>query len=95
MVKNEALSAVANTMKQLHTHKNMHMTYKQDVCKTKDSEIDDLFLEKLVTVMKDIGHHMLIEEWIQNLYAAAYEKNIHKDEKLPSMKKKIDHNYKI
>ena len=29
MVKNEAIYAVANTMKQLHIHKNMHMTYKQ------------------------------------------------------------------
>ena len=29
MVKNEALSAVANTIKQLHIQKNMHMTYKK------------------------------------------------------------------
>ena len=35
MVKNEAISAVANTIKQLYTHKNMHMTYKQDFYKTK------------------------------------------------------------
>ena len=45
--------------------------------------------------MKYIEHPALIRECIQNLYAAAYEKNLHKDEKLPSMKKKIDHNYKI
>ena len=44
--------------------------------------------------MKYIEHPALIEEWIQNLDTAAYEKNIHKDEKLPSMKKKIDSNYK-
>ena len=31
MVKNKAISAVANTIKQLHIQKNMHMTYKQDL----------------------------------------------------------------
>ena len=35
MVKNEAISTVANTIKQFHIHKNMHMTYKQDFYKTK------------------------------------------------------------
>ena len=78
MVKNEALSAVANTIKQLHIHKNMHTTYKQDLYKTKQSEIVDL----PCYVMKYIEHPALIEEWIQNLDTAAYEKNIHKDEKL-------------
>ena len=41
MVKNEALSAVANNIKQLHNNKNIHMTYKQDFYNTKESEIDD------------------------------------------------------
>ena len=45
MIKNEALSNLSNTIKQFHIHKNMHMTYKQDFYKTKESEIDDLFLE--------------------------------------------------
>ena len=94
MVKNEALSAVSNTLKQLHIRKNMHMTYKKDFYKTKQSEIDYLFLEYLVPLIKYLGHTELIKQWIQNLDAAAYEKNIHKDEKLPSMKKKIDRNYK-
>ena len=44
--------------------------------------------------MDDLEHPALIEEWVQNIDAAAYEKNIHKDEKLPSIKKKIDSNYK-
>ena len=35
MVKNEEISAVANTIKKLHIHKNMHMTYKQDLYNTK------------------------------------------------------------
>ena len=70
MVKNESLSAVANTIKQLHIHKNMHMTYKKDWYKTKESDIDYLFLEYLVPVIKYIEH----PEWIQNIAAAAYEK---------------------
>ena len=74
MVKNEALSAVANTIKQLHNNKNIHMTYKQDFYKTIESEIDGLFLEYLAPVMKDLDHPALIKEWIQNLDAAAYEK---------------------
>ena len=45
MVKNEAIPTVENTIKQLHIHKNMHMVYKQDFYKDKESEIDDLFLE--------------------------------------------------
>ena len=36
--------------------------------------------------MKDLEHPALIKERIQNIDAADYEKNIHKDEKLPSMK---------
>ena len=50
------------------------MTYKQDFYKTKQKEIDDLFLEYLVPVTKDIEYHAFIKEWIQNLDAAAYKK---------------------
>ena len=76
MVKNKALSAISNTIKQLNIHRNMHMTYKQDFYKTKLSEIDDLFLEYLLPVMKDLEHPALIKEWIQNID----ETNLHKDE---------------
>ena len=44
--------------------------------------------------MEDIEHPALIEEWIQNLDVADYEKNLYKDKKLPSIKKKIDRNDK-
>ena len=36
MVKNKAIFAVANTIKQLHIQKNMHMTYKQELYKNKE-----------------------------------------------------------
>ena len=41
-------------------NKNMHMTYKQDFYKTKETELDDLFLEYLVPVMEDLEHPTLI-----------------------------------
>ena len=56
MVKNKALSAIANTTKPFHIHKNFHMTYKQEFYKTKQSEIYDLFLEYIVPVMRDLEH---------------------------------------
>ena len=44
--------------------------------------------------MEGIEHPALIKECIKNLDAAVYEKYIYKDEKLPSIKKKIDRNDK-
>ena len=35
MVKNDALYAISNTIKTLHIHKHMYMTYKQDFYKIK------------------------------------------------------------
>ena len=46
----------------------MDMTYKQDLYKTKEREIYDMFLEFLVPVMKNIEHPALIEEWIENIH---------------------------
>ena len=37
MVKNKAIYAVANTIKQLHIHKDMHMIYKQDFYRNKEN----------------------------------------------------------
>ena len=37
------------------------MTYKQDFYKTKDKEIDDLFLEYIVPVMDDLENPAWIE----------------------------------
>ena len=50
----------------------MHVTYKQDFYKNKEKELDDLFLEYLVSVMDDLEHPALIEEWKQHFDAAAY-----------------------
>ena len=65
------------------------MTYKEDFYKTKEKEIDDLFLGYLVPVMEYIEHIALIQECIQKLNSASYDKNLYKDEKLPSRRKLI------
>ena len=44
--------------------------------------------------MDDLDHPVLIKELKQNLDAAAYEKNLNQDVKIPSIKKKIDRNNK-
>ena len=44
--------------------------------------------------MEDLEHPALIEEWIQNIDSVYYEKHLHKDEKLPSLKKKMYPTYK-
>ena len=61
MVKNGAFFAIANTIKPLHIHENMHMTYKQDFYKTKQRYIYYLFLEYLAPVMKYLEHIVLIK----------------------------------
>ena len=40
--------------------------------------------------MEDLYHPALIEDWKQNINAAAYEKNLYKDLKIPSINKQID-----
>ena len=71
----------------------MHIIYKQDFYKNKEKEIGDLFLEYLVPVIGDLDHPYLIKEWKQNIYAAAYEKNLYRDVNL-LLNKKIDRNDK-
>ena len=48
-----------------------------------------VFLEYLVPIMDDLGCPAWIEEQKQNIDAAAYEKNLNKDVKLPSIKKQL------
>ena len=39
--------------------------------------------------MEDLYHPALIEEWKQNLDAAAYENNLNQDVNMPSIKKRF------
>ena len=74
LMEKKPISSVENTIKKLHIQNNMHLIYKQDFYKYKKREIDELFIEYLVTIMEDLDHPMLIEECKQNIDAAAYEK---------------------
>ena len=44
--------------------------------------------------MDDLYHPAFIEEWRQNIDAAAYENKLNQDVKIPSINKTIDHNDK-
>ena len=70
----------------------MHLLYQQDFYKDRQKVIDEIFIEYLVLIMDDLDHPALIEEWKQNLDAAAYEKNLNQYVKIPSVQKKIDRN---
>ena len=74
MAKNKAIYSVSNTIKTLHIQTNMYLIYKQDFYKDKQQEIDNFFIKYLVPVMNDLDHPELIEEWKQNIDAAAYER---------------------
>ena len=50
-------------------------------------EIDELFDEYHIPLLNDIDHPALIEEWKRNIDAAAYEKYLNKEIKLPSKNK--------
>ena len=69
MAKNKAIYSVANTIKKLHIQKIMHLIYKQELYKNKQKEIDEHLIYYLVTIMGDLDHPALIEEWIQNIDA--------------------------
>ena len=62
MVKNKAIYDVANTIKQLHIQKNMHITYKQDFFKNKENLMDDFFLNTLFPTWKIL----IILHWLKN-----------------------------
>ena len=72
----------------------MHLIYKQDNYEDKLKEIYDLFIDYIVPIIEDLDHPALIEEFKQNIDAAAYENNLNKDVNIPSIKKKIDRNNK-
>ena len=60
MVKNKAISVVANTIKQLNFQKEMHIINKKDFYRNNEKEIDDFFLEYSVSVMDDPDHPALV-----------------------------------
>ena len=72
MAKNTEIASLANTIK-LHIQTNLHFIYQQEFYKDEQKKIYDLSIEYLVPVMYDIDHSTFIEEYKQNIDAAAYE----------------------
>ena len=69
------ISSVANTIKKFHIQYNFHSGYKHNLYNDKQGEIDDIFDRYIKTLLKYINYPALIQEWKQNLDAAAYEKS--------------------
>ena len=42
----------------------------------KNRMVINIFSAYFVPMLKDIKHHVLLQEWNINIYAAAYERNI-------------------
>ena len=66
----------------------MHLIYNKYFYEDKQKEIDKPFIEYFAPIMENIYHPTLIEEWRQNIDAAAYETKINQDVKIPAIKKK-------
>ena len=75
MSKNTAISSVENTINKLHIQSNFYFVYKQNFYHDKQDKTDDLFGWYQITLLNDVDHPALIEEWKLNIDAAAYENN--------------------
>ena len=60
MVKNKAVSSVANIIKNVHIQKNMYLIYKQDLYKGRKKEIGEIFIGYLVPIMENLDRPDLV-----------------------------------
>ena len=74
MAKNTSISSVANNIKKFHIQSNLNFIYKQKFYHDKQYEMDTLCDEYSITLLIDINHPTLIEEWKRNIDDATYEK---------------------
>ena len=72
MAKNTAIYSVAKTIKKLHIHYYLHLIYKENFYHDKQREMDEIFDEYHLSLLKYIDYPELIEEWKRNIDAAAY-----------------------
>ena len=71
----------------MHIQSNLIFIYKQTFYYNKHDEIDTLFYEYHVPLLKDLDHPALHEEWKRNLDAASYASFLNKGIKLPLKRK--------
>ena len=76
-------------MEKFHIQSDLHLIYKQNFYNDKQKEINEFFGKYHFPLIDYLDHPALIEEWKQNIDAAAYEKYLNRDLKLPS-KEKVD-----
>ena len=58
----------------MHIQSNCNSGYKHNFYNDKQNIIDDLFYQYHIILLKDIYNPAFIQEWKQNIDAAAYEK---------------------
>ena len=85
-----AISSAENTIKILQIQYPLNFVYQQIFYHDKQKEMNALFDKYQISLFKNIDHLALIQEWKQNLDAAAYEKNVHQEIKIPPKKKEIN-----
>ena len=66
-----------------HIMSNLNSVYQQNFYHGREKEMDKLFDEYYLTLFKNIDYPELIQEWKQNIDAAAYEKKLNREIKLP------------
>ena len=81
------ISSVENTLKKLYIQYNLHTVYRKNFYHDKQDKSNELFDKYYLPLLKYIYHHQLIQEWKQNLDAAAYEMFLNKEIKQPQKKR--------
>ena len=69
---NTEIYSVANTIKKFHIQSDLNFIYKQFFNYDKQYEMDTLSDECHVTLLNDLDHSTLIEEWKRNIDDATY-----------------------
>ena len=72
----KSIISISNTLKKLWIHSDLHSYYIQTIYSGKEEIINNVFIKYFETLLDDINHPELVQEWKLNHDAAAYEKNL-------------------
>ena len=70
------IPSASNTLKNSVVNKSLHYSYIQTEFNDKKKMIINIFSAYVVTLLKDINHLALLQEWKLNLDSTVYERNI-------------------
>ena len=82
-----AIPSKSNTINKLHIQSDLHYDYKQNFYHDFKKEMDGIFDEYHLPLLKNIDHPAFIQELKQYLDAAAYEIKSNQEIKIPTKKK--------